>query len=816
MFDALRQDVTHAARGLRRTPGFTVTAVLTLALGIGATSAIFTVVNAALLKPLPYPEPDRVLVLGVGQNLSQPGQLFLHLRERARAVEHVAAQRSTNGWNLVAGDQASYVTALQVSTGYFETIGIPPLLGRGFTDAETQANGPQAVVIGESLWRRIYGGSPDTIGQSLQLGGVTHTVVGVIPNRLRTIPGADVWTPLRTSARDNTFNYRILARVPQGSTLDAVRREFDALRPEIAQTFPGLNTRRLAATTWTPMRGVLGSFVRTPLLILLGAVGFVLLITCVNVAGLQLTRALGRRRELATRAALGGSRARAAGPVVAESALLALAGAALGLAVAAAAARGLLGLVSEDVARLMLSGETLDLDWRVFGFTLGVALACSVLSGVVPALLSTRIDLRTALTDGATATMGRRTAWLRRSFATAEIALAVVLLVGAGLLIRTLSNLTGTELGFSGRNVLVGRMSLQGAARDGAELASALDRGLARIRAIGGVTHASASNGVPIERPYNIVLDPPPGSPIAEPRAVDWRYVTDQYFELFGIRRLEGRLFDERDRAGSEPVAIVNEALARAYFGRLNVVGETIAIIPVFQDPPRRIVGVVDDVKARTGTDWVRGLTALDAGTAPMIFTPAGQGSSTLVRGTHDTFAMTWSIRTDGSRPGLEREVQDVIRAVDPRLPFISFEPMSAVVARDLDTQRLLATLLATFAGLAAALAAIGLYGVMSYASSQRVREVGIRIAFGATTGRVLRHFMREGLAVAALGVALGALGATVVTNALAAYLFGVTRLDASTYAAVIVLLLVTAAGASFVPAMRAARINPVRALRTP
>jgi predicted permease len=814
MLETLRQDVVHAARSLRRTPGFTATAVLTLALGVGATSAIFTVVNAALLKPLPYPDADRLVRLGTRQITAHTGQLFLYLRDRVRAVGNVAAQRSSNGWNLVAGDVAAYVTGLQVSADYFGALGVSPLLGRGFTRTETEPKGPRAVILSEALWRRIFNGRTDALGQTVQLGGVAYTVVGVMPEQLRTVPDADVWTPLVTTATDNTYNYQILARLQV--PLDEARREFDALKPEILKEFPRTPERRLAATSWLPLRDVIGAPARTPLLILLAAVAVVLLLACVNVASLQLTRALSRRRELATRSALGGSRMRVARHVIGESLLLGLAGAAAGLTVAVATSQVILGLVSEDAARQILSGETLNVDWRVFGFTLGVSLLCSLAFGIVPAVMATRIDVRTALAEGATSTTGRRTAWLRRSFAAAQIALALVLLVGAGLLIRTLFNLTGADTGFASRDVTIGRMSLQGATREGVELESLLDRALARLGTIPGVVAVAASNGVPLERPYNVALEPPAESRVTEVRPIDWRYVTPDYFRLFGVRQVAGRLFDDRDRAGAEPVAIVNAALARAYFGGVNVVGRTIAIDRGFQDPPRRIVGVIGDVKAASGTGWTNGLTALGMETAPMLFTPAGQSSGTLIRSTHGAFAMTWSIRTNGPRPGVERDVEQALRAVDARLPFIRFESMDAVIARDVDLPRLLASLLAAFAALAMTLAALGLYGLMAYSSSQRRRDTAIRIAFGATTLRVLRQFMQEGLAVASVGMAAGIIGAALSTSVLAAYLFGVRPLDWSTYAIVAGVLLATAALACLVPALRAARTDPIRALRAP
>jgi len=814
MLETIWQDVRYAARSLRRTPGFTVAALLTLALGIGATSAIFTIVNAALLKPPPYPEPDRLFVLTPPDGGSQTGQLFLYLRGRLTAFERLAAQRTSNGSNLVAGDFVAYVDALRVSEGYFEVLGVPPLLGRGFSRAEDQPSGPNVVVIGEALWRRAYGGRTDVLGEAIQLGGVPYTIVGVLPAAFRSVPEAQVWTPLRTTATDNSQNYRIIGRLREGVAAVQAGAELDVLRADIQREFPRYNPNRLAATAWMPLRQVLGINIREPLLMLLGAVGFLLLIACLNVASLQLTRALGRRRELVTRSALGGSPFRLVRQVMTESALLGIAGALAGLAVAVAGTQLLFGLVSEDAARQMLSGETATVDWRVFGFTLTTALVCSVVFGVAPAVTSSRVDIRPALRASATTTSSRRTVWLRRALAGGELALAVVLLVGAGLLIRTLYNLHSAELGFNPTNVMVGRMSLQRAVDDGAQLEALLERGLSRIRTVPGVSAAAASNGVPVDRGINFALEPPPAGRVSDVRSIDWRYVSSDYFTVFDVPLLAGRLFDERDRSGSVPVAIVNEAFARAYFGRRDVTGESIGLVSGYQDPPRQIVGVVADVKARSGSGWTQGLTALGAPTAPAMFVPAGQGSATSVRGTHGVFPMTWSIKTARLDAMLASDLEDAMRAVDAGVTFIAFEPMDAVIARDLDLPRLVASLLATFAGLAITLAVIGLYGLIAYAATQRRREVGVRIAFGATAAEILRRFMAEGLAVACAGMAVGIIGAAFVTRLLTTLLFDVTPLDATTFAAVGGLLLGVAAIASVLPAVRAARVDPLVVLR--
>jgi len=493
---------------------------------------------------------------------------------------------------------------------------------------------------------------------------------------------------------------------------------------------------------------------------------------------------------------------------------LSLIGAVTGLAIALGGTRLLVGLVSEETAAQMLSGESLSLDWRVLGFTIGASVVCALFFGIAPAFTSMRADLRSPASDGLTTTMSRRTVWLRRAFAGAEIALAVVLLVGAGLLIRTMANLVGADPGFNSGGVVVGRMSLQGAI-DPQQLETLVSQGLERARGIPGVVAASVSNAVPIERALNLPLAPPTAARVGEVRAVDWRFVTPDYFNVFQIRVLAGRAFDPSDRAGGNPVAIVNESFARGYFGRLNVVGETISLIQNFNDPPRQIVGVIADVKARSGAGWTRGLTALGSDVAPMMIVPAGQAITVVAnRGQQRVWDLTWSIRTGEPRPNLERELRDAVQATDARMVFRQFEPMAAVIDRDLDVPRLVATLLTGFAVLAIVLAAVGLYGLMAYSTAQRAREVGIRMALGATATLVLKRFLAEGLAVAASGLVVGVIGAASISRALSALLFGVTPLDAATFAGVLMLLLVVATAATFLPSFRAARIDPVRALR--
>jgi predicted permease len=396
------------------------------------------------------------------------------------------------------------------------------------------------------------------------------------------------------------------------------------------------------------------------------------------------------------------------------------------------------------------------------------------------------------------------------------MALAVVLLVGAGLLVRTFVNMTGVALGFSPEDIVIGRMSLQGTAAENAVTRDRLiDQALARIRQLPGVTAAAFSNNVPVESGLNLTVQAPAGALIDQARAVDWRYVTPDYFTLFQIATRTGRTFDDRDRAGGRLVAVVNEAFARTYFGQLEVVGRTIALAPFVKDGPREIVGVVADVKARSNSGFARGLNAVASDTAPAIFVPAAQAPDRGVAISNQFFDTKWIVRANRSASGIERGMREAVRAVDPTLAFISFESMTSVIRRDLDIQRLLTVLLGAFAVSAMLLASVGLYGLIAYSAVQRRREVGIRMALGATSASVLNAFVREGLVMAVGGLGIGVAGAVGVTRVLTSRLFGVTALDGTTFALAGLVLVAVAALAALIPASEAARTNPVQALRS-
>jgi len=564
---------------------------------------------------------------------------------------------------------------------------------------------------------------------------------------------------------------------------------------------------RLRATRILNSLGLGG---RDALLLLLGAIAFLLLLACVNVASLQLVRAVTRRREMATRSALGGGKARLIQQVLTESILLALVGAGLGIVFAQWGVRTLMTLVPAS----LLDGRTVTLDWRVLGVTLSVAIAAGIFFGLAPALGITRLDLRTALWEGARNTPGRPTMWLGRIFAVAEVALAVVLLVGAGLLIRTFVNLRSAELGFDPSNVVIGKMSLQGSTSQTREqLAAFFERTLTRLRDVPGVTAAAVGNNVPIERGLNLPLEPPADAQVDQMRSIDWRYVTPEYFTLFGIPLRAGRAFDERDQAQGAPVVLVNEAFARTYFRTTEVVGRFVQIARSLKDPPREIVGVIADVKGLSGSGWTRGLSALGSPVAPTMYVPAAQVPDNILQMVHRFFPISWAVRTSGA-VDVVPPVQEVVRSAEPRLPFIRFETMEQLIARDLEMQRFLMTLLGVFAAVSLALATVGIYGLVAYTATQRTQEVGIRMALGATSVRVLRAFLMEGLSLVVAGVAIGLSGAALTSRLLSSLVFGVEPLDPLTFVAVSALLVLVAGTATLMPALQASRTDPMRALR--
>ena len=815
MFDIIWQDVRHAFRGLLRAPAFAVIATLTLGLGIGATISIFTVAAATLLTPPPYPQPDRMLVLTVPDGgAGSTAREFAFVRDRSRMLAAICSQRSTPGWNLVVGSRAQFVEGLEVTDGYFETHGIRLLLGRGISRAEAQVGGARSVVISEGLWRRLFDARVDVVGQVVELGGRPHQVIGVAPAGFRSIPRVDVWTPLQIASESNAANQLLVGRIATGRTRSDALAELDSMRPAFREAL-GERARRVEFLTWMPYQDWLSTGTRGTLTtLLLGAVGFLLLLACINVAGLQVARGISRVREFTTRAALGATGFRVARGVLIESLLLAVMGALLGLSFAFAGTRALLSLLSEDVLEDLLAGQSVYIDARALGVTVLIAVGAAILSGLVPAMSAAATERKSRPGHPEHHTPGRRSVWLRRALVVGQCAIAVVLLTAAGLLIRTFVTLRGTNAGFEAANVVVGETAIQGDRIDPFERNNLIRRTLDSVQSIPGVTAAAVSSRVPVDVAVNLPVRATGQALVADTRAVDWTYVTDGYFSLFEIPLRAGRVFDLRDGIGSAPVAIVNEAFARAFYGRLDVVGETIQTLGV-GEPLRQIVGVVGDTRSRSNAGWTRGLSALGAASPPILYVPEAQTSADAFRLIHSYTPIRWIVKSAVAPAAMQESMREAVRRHVPKLPFIRFFTMQQIIGRDLEFQRFLMTLVAVFSAIALLLAVIGLYALVSHLATQRTREVGIRMAVGATPAGVLATFLGEGFAIGGIGLCIGLGGAALITRTMTVFLVGVTPKDAATFTSAGFLLLIVSGLSALWPAVRASRVNPVQALRT-
>jgi putative ABC transport system permease protein len=810
--ERLRQDVAWALRALRRAPLFTLATVLTIALGIGGTVAIFTLVNAVLWRPLPYPAPDRLLALTADTPASFSGEMFHALRARLEGGERLAAIGGATSWNLLAGTHAVHVTGGRVSAATFDVLGVQPRLGRGFTAAEDSPGGPAVVVLGDALWRSQFDARPDILGQIVHLGGIPHQVIGVMPPHFATFPAAQLWGPLQLSPRDQGTNYQVLLRLRHGQSLDAARAELAvarlALRPTLSS--PGAFARAL---TWQPYQQVLGHARRADLLVLQAAILFALLLACVNVAALQVLRAVARQGELATRAAIGGGPARLAQQMVVESMALACAGALVGAGLAWWAVPQVQALIP----RALLDGVEVAPDWRVLGVGLALTALVGLCVGVIPARAAARVDLRAALGAPGRATAGHAALRWRRVFVIAQVSLALVLVVSAALLARTLGNFHRVDLGFDPASLVAGAMSMQGASDQTSRApADFIEHTLTRLRQVPGVAEATVTTNLPIDRALNLAMDAPAGALVTDTRAVDWQYVASGYTQTLGIPVRAGRTVSHDDTGASAPVALVNEAFARAYFGDEPVLGRQIRLdVGDIDEPARTIVGVLGDVRATSGTGWTEGRNALDVPSAPGVYVPVSQVSPDLLDLVHDFARVQWVVRATDAPGAVTRRVAALMRESEPRLPFIEFVPLTALVARELEMERALLWLMGLLGGGALLLAALGTYGLMAASVHARLREIGIRLVLGASRTSVVRDVAREGALVLLVGLACGVPAVVLATRVIRAYLWGVGPFDPWALGVASGALAVVAMAAVLVPAVRAARVAPARVLRS-
>jgi predicted permease len=808
--DGIAGDVRFGLRMLRKNPAFALTAILTLALCIGANTAIFSVVDAVLFRQLPYPQPDRLAWIstlqrspqGESEETSVDGRTWEIIRDHVRSLDVAVYSGGSNGVNLaVSGTGAQYVQQQRVSAGFFRVLGVAPLIGREIQSEEDRPGGPAVAVLSYALWRRAFASDPALVGGKIVLRGEPYTVAGIMPQGFDTTPPADLWTPLRPSTKGEGggSNYGVVARIRPGYTWKQADAELASIEtPLLAQvkSVPGVSMR-LHLISW---QRALGDEIRSPLLLLWAAVGVVLLIGCVNVAGLMLARGGARRHEIATRLALGSARGRILRQLLTESLLIAIAGAAGGLALGYAALEALKILA---VKPLELT-QPISIDIRVLAITAVTALLTSILFGLFPALSLTRMDIRTVLAGSGRAVSLRAT-WSRRGLIVCEVALGMVLLVCAGLVLRSLSYLTNLRAGYDGHNVLTANLSLQDARYSTAASVNHLfDASLQTIRAYPGVEAAGVGLTLPYERALNDgvrVLDGP--NPMTENATVNATYVTPGYFEALRFGLLRGRLFENSDAADAQHLAVVNEAFAQRYFRGVDPIGRHLAYGPDVEE----IVGVVADVQQRW--NWSAPVRVI-----PGIYVPAAQFSSRGFQIVHTWFSPSWVVRASGPRFAVTQALRQSVASVDAQLPFAQFRSMDEVRFNSFSLQRLEAVLLGTLSGLALLLAAVGIYGLISNSVMERTREIGIRLALGLSAGQAIAAAARPGIVLTTVGIAIGVGLSLGASQSLRALIFGIRPNDLLSFVAAASTLLLVAALASLLPSLRIARVNPAATLR--
>ena len=799
------QDLRYGIRLLVKHPGFTIVAVLTLALGIGANSAIFSVVNAVLLRPLPFREPERLVKLyetlpqgGTG-SVSVPN--LIDWREQNSVLTEISAYQFAD-FNLQGSEQPERVLGATVSSNFFDIVGVQPQLGRTFTKGEDQPGADRVVVLSNQLWRRNYGADPQVVGKRVHLGGESYLVVGVMPQGfLYPSRTTELWTPLiftpKQLASRGSHSLFAIGRLKDGVKFEQAQSEMSAIASRLEQQYPDAQKSR--GILLIRLQDEVVQNVRPALLILLGAVGFVLLIACTNVANLLLARAATRRREIAIRSALGAGRTRLIRQFLTESVLLSVVGGAAGLVVAKWGVDALVALA----AGLLPRATEIGLDWRVLAFTLLLSVLTGIVFGLAPALQVSKIDVQEALKEGGSAGTSPRGNALRSMLAVLEVASALVLLVGAGLLIKSFVRLQQVDSGLRPENVLTMRITLPETKYNSTQASTAFYKEvLERVSALPGVEATGAINLLPIQQ-YgtngNVRIEGRTPDPAGRDPLVEFRTTSPDYFRALGVPLIAGRFFGAQDGEGSAPVVIVNQAFAQKLLPGQDPVGKRILGDKPDGSDNMTIVGVVGDVKQ----------SGLTQASRPEIFSPYTQP---LWEGM--TRSMTLVVRASVDAPTLTPLIRREVLAVDPAQPVYNVQTMETVIERSVSGSRLNMMLLSIFAGLALVLALVGIYSVMSYLVAQHTREIGIRMALGAQPWNILKLVLGQGLMLALIGVMIGLLGAFALTRLMASLLFGVTATDPLTYLAVSLLLLLVSLVACYLPARRAMKVDPMVALR--
>ena len=803
--ETLLQDLRYAVRMFIKKPGFAVVVISALALGIGANTAIFSVVNSILLRPLPYRDPSRLVMvwmnnkrMNVDQDIhSYPN--YIDYRDQNNVFEHLAAYSGISV-NLVGIGEPERIIGAAATANLFDVLGVDPQMGRVFTKDEEQIGQDKVAVLSYGLWQRRFGKDPNIIGQQILVSDVSRTVIGVMPASFQyPYKEADIWVPLavddnRKQAR-GSFGYWVIGKLKPGVSIDQARAEMGSIASSLESQYP--DQLEGLGSNLVPLHEQVTGKVRPALLVLLGTVAFVLLIACANVANLLLARAAGREREIAIRTALGASRTRLIRQLLTESALMGIAGGVVGLLIAQWGLRALIALSPEDIPRL----DQIGIDGRVLGFTLLISLATGFLFGVVPALQASKPDLNESLKEGGrSSTSGVERRRVRSTLVVLEVALSLILLIGAGLMIKSFSQLQKVDLGFNPDRLVSMNIQLSRTKYQGPQSQAFFRQLIERVEAMPGVESAGAISAIFIDalpNSTNFTVEGKPPMPIAEQIETPVDTVTPSYFRTMGISLLRGREFSEQDGLETQPVAIINDTFARRFWPGEDPIGQRYKFGDSTSNAPwMTVVGVVGDMR-RTG---------LDVDVRCETFLPYTQrrfvGFLSLV------------VRAKADPGGIATAVRDQVWSMDPNQPVSHIRTMDQLLDGMMAQRRLNMVLFALFGGVALVLAAVGVYGVISYSVTQRTHEIGVRMALGAGRADVLRMILKNGMTLVLIGVAMGVAASFGLTRLMSTLLFGVSATDVATFMIISGILSFVAFTACLVPALRAIKVDPMIALR--
>jgi putative ABC transport system permease protein len=812
----LWHDLKHSLRSLFKNPGFTIAALAALALGIGTNTAIFTVVNTVLLKPLTYPDSDRIveflLTSPEGSGAIASPTKFNNWRQQTSVFQDVAAYDFGGpGFNLT-GDHPEQVHGIHVSEAYFRLFGAPIMLGRSFTPKEDSPNGGKVVVLSYGLWQRRFGGNPNIVGSAISLGGESYTVTGVLGKSFVSDPEADVWLPFQIdpNSTNQGHYFQVAGRLKPGVTLAQANAQLKVAYDQFRRRYSDANSKDGFAVE--PLRDSIVSDVRSSLFVLLGAVSLVLLIACANVANLLLVRASGRKRELAIRVSMGATRGRIIRQLLVESILLAVTGGILGSILGYIGVRALLALSPGNIPRIGENGANVGVDWRVLVFTLAVSFLTGILFGLFPAISASQPDLNSTLKESGNRTgTGFGQSKARSLLVISEVSLALVLLIGAALLIRTFLALRNVNPGFNAHNVLTLQMSLTGDRfAKTAGVAQLALNGRERLNAIPGVEASASTCCLPLEGGFGLpfIVVGRPLDKSGQTGGAGWMNTSPGYFDVYKIPILEGRDFKDSDTSGAPGVVLINESMKKKFWPKEDPVGQQIIIGkgvgPQFEEPARQIIGVVGDI--RDG--------GLNRDPRPLMVIPQAQVTDGMTALNASIGPVVWLVRTHSDPHQFISSVSEQLRQASGGFPVARVRSMEEVVVHSTAREDFNMLLLTIFGASALILAAIGIYGLMAYTVQQRTQEMGIRMALGADRSRIRNLVVRQGMQLAIIGAVIGVAAAFGLMRLMASFLFGVKPWDPIVFVTVPVLLSAVALFAVWFPATRASRLDPMESLR--